>query len=154
MIHEDGQQDQVRGAERLGDGVQGGSAARCAPGDLDVYDASVPEVRVLAERCFDCILRSGQERLAIDPAHIRERIATVRAKGGHIVCHNTYPPLSAETGRAAVCRGFFDAYGSENTAFRLAVAFGIVTEVAPPDPALLPPRAVGADRRRGGGQWA
>jgi hypothetical protein len=154
VILEDGQHDEVCGAEDFGDVPQGGSAARRAAGDLDVYDASVPEVRVLAERCFDCILRSGEERLAIDPAHIRERIATVRANRGHIVCHNTYPPLSAETGRAAVCRGFFDAYGLENTAFRLALAFGIITEVAPPDPALLPPRAVGRARKRGGGQWA
>lgn len=128
--------------------------ARGGAAYLDVYDATVPEVRVLAERCFDCILRVSYERLAIDPAHIRERIATARAKGGHVVCHNTYPPLAAETGRAAVCRGFFDAYRSENVAFRLAVAFGIVTEVAPPDPALLPPRAVGRAWQRGGGQGA
>lgn len=154
MIHEDGQQNETCGADDFSDGPEGVSAARRAADNLDVYDASVPEVRVLAERCFDCILRSGEERLAVDPAHIRERIATVRANRGHIVCHNTYPPLSAETGRAAVCRGFFDAYGLENTAFRLALAFGIITEVAPPDSALLPPRAVGRDWKRGGGQWA
>jgi hypothetical protein len=154
VIHEDGQDDEMRGAEDCGDGPESVSAARRAAGDLDVYDASVPEVRVLADRCFDCILRSGEERLAIDPAHIRERIATVRANRGYIVCHNTYPPLSADTGRAAVCRGFFDAYALENTAFRLALAFGIITEVAPPDPALLPPRAVGRGWKRGGGPWA
>lgn len=79
-------------------------------------------VRVLAERCETCIFHPGN-RMDLRAGRLADLVTTNRAAGGWLTCHKTLPAV-AGYGRAAVCRGWADAYGLGPNVAELAEWFG------------------------------
>jgi hypothetical protein len=80
------------------------------------------KVHVLAERCDTCVFHPGN-RMHLNPGRLRDLVESNLALDTALVCHST---LGTE--HNAVCRGFFDAYGTEVTALRMADALHMIAE--------------------------
>lgn len=81
------------------------------------------KVRVRAEKCATCIFHGGN-RMDLRPGRVRQMVADCKRDESAIICHKTLDDAAG-----AICRGFFDAYGTEIPALRLAVHTGVVLEV-------------------------
>lgn len=94
--------------------------------------------RVCADRCATCIFHPGN-RMQLRPGRVRQMVRDSLAGGGFITCHSTLPS-TAGPGRAAVCRGFFDAYGHLSNLLRVWSRIGGGFDfVEPPDLHAGPP---------------
>jgi len=89
-------------------------------------------VHVLDRQCDTCIFRRGN-LMRLSKGRVKEMVRSATANDSCIPCHET---LGA---RAAVCRGFFDRYGSvaaigKQVASRLQVAdrLGFIRYQEPP----------------------
>jgi hypothetical protein len=63
--------------------------------------------------------------------------------GTYVVCHQTLTYGDHPDYGPAICRGFFEAYGSRSLAMRMLRAFGRLTEILPPGPGSPGPRSAG-----------
>ncbi|WP_406205408.1 hypothetical protein OH807_30805 [Kitasatospora sp. NBC_01560] len=96
-----------------------------------VADPLTGEVRVLSDLCTTCVYRPGN-LMHLAPGRLRQLAREALAKNGHIVCHSTLPALAPPGTKAAICRGFANAYGPAVYALRMAAAYGRLVEVPPP----------------------
>ena len=88
------------------------------------------KVHVLAERCSTCVFRAGN-LMGLHEGRLADMVRSSLADDTAFACHQTLP-YAPTGGDMAICRGYYDAYGSEVTPLRLANAFGIIEEVSPP----------------------
>jgi hypothetical protein len=71
-------------------------------------------------------------RMNLTPGRFQDLVAVNREEDTAFSCHQTLPYNDYEVEGEAICRGYFDAYGGEVTALKLAQAMEIIEEVAPP----------------------
>lgn len=84
-------------------------------------------IRVLTERCTTCILGGAQSITS----HLRSgrlKDLVEDASDGHIPCHST---LSNSDPHAAVCRGWYEAFGPQSNYIRVMERLGGIVEVEP-----------------------
>ncbi|MCC9309098.1 hypothetical protein LN042_18760 [Kitasatospora sp. RB6PN24] len=98
----------------------------------EVADPATGEVRVLADLCTTCIFRPGN-LMRLQPGRVRHMVRAALAAGGHIPCHSTLPGVAPAGTKAAICRGFANAYGRQILALRIGAALGTILEVEPPE---------------------
>lgn len=84
-------------------------------------------VHVVSEKCSTCIFRPGN-LMHLEPGKVKKMVTGSIADGAGITCHKT---LYGAAEQEATCRGFFDSYGDEVPAFRLAKSMNIIEEVEP-----------------------
>jgi len=94
---------------------------------VDVTDDK-RRIRVLSERCATCIL-GGEKSITPHLARGRLKDLVERAADGHIPCHST---LSNTDPHAAVCRGWYEAFGAQSNYMRVMERLGGVVEVPLP----------------------
>lgn len=104
------------------DGYQKPSALNPATGKL--YLAS--------DQCHDCVFAKAGRCLDLGPGRLKELAGDLRRRDDFLLCHNSYEPLGPVGAQPAICRGFFDAYGVEITAIRMAKILGLLVEIDPP----------------------
>ena len=104
------------------DGYQPPSAFNQATGKL--YLAS--------GQCHDCVFAKAGRCLDLGPGRLKELAGDLRARDDFLLCHNTYAPLGPPGAQPAICRGYFDAFGVEITAIRMAKILGLLVEIDPP----------------------
>jgi hypothetical protein len=81
-------------------------------------------VHVMADRCATCVFRPGN-LMSLQRGRLGGMVAeTMQRSGGHIICHGTLECAGATD--QAVCRGWWDRYGADDTTFRLARILGVV----------------------------
>lgn len=96
-------------------------------------------VHVCAEECPTCIFRPGN-KMRLTVGRVAGMVDEALQNDSAIICHSTLD------GDNAVCRGFYDRFGSSSAALRAATAFGVITEV---DPKTLEP--IDEQRENAGG---
>lgn len=90
-------------------------------------------MRVLADLCTTCLFHPGN-RAGLHSRRLTQLIRDALTAGGQIPCHSTLPPKAPPGTKAAICRGFANAYWHDILALRLAAVLGHVVEVQPPGP--------------------
>lgn len=97
---------------------------------LSVGDPDTWKTRLCREMCGTCVFRPGNP-MFLDPGRLKTLIDEALAADRFIICHATLPYATEDPAvRPAVCRGFYDRYGT--LALRLiALMFGF-TEIDPP----------------------
>lgn len=69
--------------------------------------------RLFSARCSTCIFRPGN-RMRLEDGRLADVVAQNRAAGAVLICHKTTYGQAPDLGEV-MCRGYFDAYGSEAT---------------------------------------
>lgn len=86
-------------------------------------------VHVLSEMCLTCVFRPHNVML-LEPGRLKGMIAQALRDGSCIPCHST---IRRDDGvQPAICRGFFDRYGSRVVALRLADHLDMLVFENPP----------------------
>lgn len=114
-------------ADRSGPAERG----RCA--DEGVRRGPTARPQLLTRRCTTCVFRPGNP-MDLPAGQLNDIVEHNRAIGALLRCHQTLSyGAHPETGQAA-CRGFYDAYGPELLAVRIAeLAMGGFDEIDPPE---------------------
>jgi hypothetical protein len=99
----------------------------------DITDPATGLSRLLSERCPTCILRSG-DKMHLGPEQTAAFVRQVLAESTYVVCHQTLTYGDHPGYGPAICRGFFEAYGSRSPALILLRACRRLIEVPPPPP--------------------
>lgn len=86
--------------------------------------------RVCKTLCDTCIFRPGNP-MHLRPGRVRQMVRDSLAQGGFITCHKTLS-YGGYKAAAAVCRGFFDRFGTRSNVLRAWSRLGRFDEVAPP----------------------
>lgn len=73
--------------------------------------------RLFSERCSTCIFRSGNP-MRLEEGRLADVVAQNREAGAVLICHKTTYGQAPDLGEV-MCRGFFDAYGSESNVVRV-----------------------------------
>lgn len=84
----------------------------------DIIDYQAGKVRILEDKCKDCIFRPGN-LMHLGHGRLKEVVDGNLAASALLTCHNTLPGNERENDPAA-CRGFWDAYGLQTAAGRMA----------------------------------
>lgn len=89
--------------------------------------------RLLSAQCGTCILRPGN-LMRLRPGRLAELMSEALREGCQgMICHDTLPGLAPEGYLPAMCRGFYDAYGTRSNFVRVIGRIGGFTEVGPPE---------------------
>ena len=97
---------------------------------LSVGDPDTWKTRLCREMCTTCVFRPGNP-MRLGPGRLKTLIDEALAAERFIICHATLPYATDDPAvRPAVCRGFYDRYGT--LALRLIVLMFGFTEVDPP----------------------
>ncbi|THA77816.1 hypothetical protein [Streptomyces sp. A0592] len=103
-----------------------------APG---VADPATGEIRILARRCTTCVLNPARTAIPLPPGRREEFVREARyAEDGYVVCHQTFGDDVPPGTRAAICRGYANAYDLP-PAVQEALDLGIGHLVEVPEPA-------------------
>jgi Domain of unknown function (DUF4314) len=97
----------------------------------DITDPGTGLSRLLSERCPTCILRPG-DPMHLGPERTAAFIRQVLDAGSYVVCHETLTYGDFPDYGPAICRGFFDAYGTRTRDLLILQAGRRLTEVPPP----------------------
>lgn len=89
-------------------------------------------IHILDEKCSTCVFRPGN-LMHLSQGRLQDLVETNRAADTAFACHQTLPHNNEYDAPPAVCRGYFDAYGSEVTPLRMATAMGLITEDPQPE---------------------
>jgi hypothetical protein len=93
------------------------------------YDPVTRRPRVLSEQCATCIFRPGNP-MHLNPGRVREMVAGALEQGSQgIICHSTLSYGEHPGFGGALCRGFYDRYGSQSNFIRVIGRLGGFTEV-------------------------
>ncbi|OLE24573.1 MAG: hypothetical protein AUG49_13030, partial [Catenulispora sp. 13_1_20CM_3_70_7] len=84
-----------------------------------------------SRKCHDCVFAPRDRCLDLGPGRLKEITDDLRGRDEFLLCHNSYAPLGPAGAQPAICRGFFDAHGTEATAIRLARMLGLLVEIEP-----------------------
>lgn len=87
-----------------------------SPGDIIDYQAG--KVRILEEKCSDCIFRPGN-LMHLGKGRLMEVVEGNLKASALLTCHNTLPWNDYDEDPAA-CKGFWDSYGLQTAAGRMA----------------------------------
>jgi hypothetical protein len=87
--------------------------------------------RLLAEKCSTCIFRPGN-RMSLRTGRVKQMVNDSISGGGFITCHKTLDYGEHPDAGAAICRGFFDAYGPMSNVIRIYERLGGFDEVSEP----------------------
>ncbi|WP_194909602.1 hypothetical protein [Catenulispora rubra] len=117
--------------EPEGDGYQPPSA----------YNETTGKLYLASDQCHDCVFAKAGRCLDLGPGRLKELAGDLRRRDDFLLCHNTYAPLGPPGAQPAICRGYFDAYGVEITAIRMAKILGLLVEIDPPAAPQQPPRS-------------
>lgn len=83
------------------------------------------KVHVMAERCSTCVFHAGN-LMRLEEGRLKDLLEQNLERDTALICHKTiYEP---EYVQKAVCRGFYDAYASEVTPLRMAIALDVIEE--------------------------
>lgn len=85
-------------------------------------------VHVMSGECSTCVFRPGN-LMKLPVGRLAGMVESALADESAIICHSTLIVPGAQEG---VCRGFFDRYGGDSLALRLAQMLDVVTFVDPP----------------------
>jgi hypothetical protein len=111
------------------------------------YDPVTRRPRVLSEQCATCIFRPGNP-MHLNPGRVREMVAGALEQGSQgIICHSTLSYGEHPGFGGALCRGFYDRYGSQSNFIRVIGRLGGFTEVDLPGLAPRNPAFTDADER-------
>lgn len=91
------------------------------------------KIHILAEKCSTCVFRAGN-KMHLEEGRLADLVQANLDADGAITCHQTLTYNHEYDAEPAVCRGFYDGYGKEVTALRVATAFGAITEDPSPTP--------------------
>lgn len=96
-----------------------------------IGDPETNKIRVMSDQCSTCVFRPGN-LMRLRPGRLKEIIDRNRAAESLLTCHQTldygdHPELDP-----AACHGFFERYGREVTAGRLALMLGLI-RIDPPN---------------------
>ena len=80
------------------------------------------KVFVLTEKCPTCVFWPGN-RMHLQAGRVKDMVDQCLRNGGAIPCHKTL-----DSGKMAMCRGFWDAYRNEIIGLRLAQVLGMIEE--------------------------
>ena len=84
-------------------------------------------VHVKASKCSDCVFRPGN-LMRLNPGRLADLVEQNRKRDTAFACHQT--TYGQDDNGEAVCRGYFDAYATEITPLRMAVALDLIEEQA------------------------
>lgn len=84
----------------------------------DIIDRQAGKIRILEDKCKDCIFRPGN-LMHLEGGRLKEVVDGNLAASALLTCHNTLPGNDAEADPAA-CKGFWDSYGLQTAAGRYA----------------------------------
>lgn len=81
--------------------------------ESEVYDPEAHILRVMEDMCETCIFRPGN-LMHLAPGKLQRMVRETREEPmGNIPCHDTLPYSLPPQEKAAVCRGWWDAYAGE-----------------------------------------
>lgn len=89
--------------------------------------------RLLSAQCATCIGRPGNQ-MDLRPGRVRQMVQDTLRQGGVIPCHQTlgYGGTREFEGGPAVCRWFYDQFGTRSNLVRIYDRLGGWAEVEPP----------------------
>ncbi|MFL6113216.1 MAG: hypothetical protein ACJ786_17935 [Catenulispora sp.] len=96
------------------------------------YNAHTGKLYLVSRKCHDCVFAPRGQCLDLGAGRLKTLTDGLRGRDDFLLCHNTYAPLEPTAAQPAICRGFFDAHGTETTAIRLARLLGLMVEIDPP----------------------
>jgi hypothetical protein len=85
------------------------------------------KVHVKAAKCSDCVFRAGN-LMHLNEGRLADLVEVNRKRDTAFACHQT--TYGQDPVGEAVCRGYFDAYATEITPLRMAVALDLIEEQA------------------------
>ncbi|MEU6211843.1 hypothetical protein ABZ891_18295 [Streptomyces sp. NPDC047023] len=104
------------------------------PEPAGVADLATGEIRILARRCTTCVLNPARTAIPLPPGRRAEFVREARDdEDGYVVCHQIFGEDAPAGTRAAMCRGYVNAYGLP-PAVQDALDLGIGHLVEVPDP--------------------
>ena len=80
------------------------------------------QVHVLTEKCQTCVFRAGN-LMRLQEGRLKDLVDSNLAEDTALVCHATLYKDGVDN---AVCRGYFDAYGTEVTPLRMAQMMDLI----------------------------
>lgn len=87
-------------------------------------------LHVMAERCSDCVFRSGN-LMSLQPGRLRSLVEDNLAADAALTCHQT--TYGQDERGEAICAGFAAAFGHEVTGLRAANIMGLIERQDPVD---------------------
>lgn len=93
--------------------------------------------RLLTEKCSTCVFRPGNP-MRLREGRLRDLIRDNLDAGAVLICHQTLPYGDHPEAGEAMCRGFWDAYGTQTNTVRVMDRVAAATgqpwyeEVPPP----------------------
>jgi hypothetical protein len=98
------------------------------------FDSATHRPRLLSRQCETCIFRAGNP-MRLRAGRLREMVAGALQQGSQgVICHDTLSYGENPDFGGALCRGFYDGYGTQNNFVRVMERLGGFTEVDPPSP--------------------
>lgn len=82
------------------------------------------ELHVVSEKCSTCIFRPGN-KMHLNQGRVKGMVENAIADETVIVCHKTLEYAPGDT-PPATCNGFYESYGDQVPAVRLAKAMNII----------------------------
>lgn len=96
------------------------------------YDQATHKPRLLSAQCETCIYRPGN-LMRLRPGRLRAITEAALVDGCQgVICHDTLSYGPDPGFGAALCRGFYDAFGARSGFVRVIERIGGFTEVEPP----------------------
>lgn len=89
------------------------------------------KVHVLTEQCSTCVFRAGN-LMHLQSGRLKDLVESNRSEDTALTCHQTLEYGDYDVPGNAICRGYFDAYGSEITPLRMAQALEMIELQEPP----------------------
>lgn len=84
-------------------------------------------VHVMSVECSTCVFRPGN-LMRLPAGRLAGMVRSALDDDSAITCHST---LYEQAPQEGVCRGFFDRYGRDSLALRLAIALNVITFIDP-----------------------
>ena len=81
------------------------------------------KVHVVSERCSTCVFRAGN-LMHLNAGRLQDLVQTNLDNDTAFACHQT--TYNQDERGEAICKGYFDAYGTEVTPLRFAVALDMI----------------------------